>query len=131
MGAWGHEPFGNDDAADWLCELLESDDHSVIETALDAVATDADEYREAPECSSAIAAAEIVAAMLGRPSPSLPSEAAEWVVGKPEPSQALVARAVRAVSAVFQESELQELWADSEDYKSWEAVTTDLLARLG
>ena len=34
MGAWSHEPFGNDDANDWAYELEETEDLSHIEAAL-------------------------------------------------------------------------------------------------
>jgi hypothetical protein len=37
MGAWSHEPFGNDDAGDWALELEEATDLSYIEASLDAV----------------------------------------------------------------------------------------------
>lgn len=30
MGAWGHGPFDNDDAGDWVWELEESEDFSVV-----------------------------------------------------------------------------------------------------
>ena len=30
MGAWGHDNFENDDASDWLYELAESEDLSVV-----------------------------------------------------------------------------------------------------
>lgn len=131
MGAWSHEPFGNDDAADWLSELEESNDLSVIESALSAVTDEAEEYLEAPQCSSALAAAEVVAALLGMPAKSLPEEATAWVSGKPQPTAALVAKAKGAVAAVLSSSELQELWAESDDYSQWQAATKDLLARLG
>ena len=38
MGTWSHEPFANDDAGDWLSELSESNDFSVIEGALNSLA---------------------------------------------------------------------------------------------
>ena len=36
MGAWSHEPFGNDDAGDWACELEEAEYLSYVEAELDA-----------------------------------------------------------------------------------------------
>lgn len=130
MGAWSHEPFGNDDTGDWLSELEQSKDLSVVETAINAVTDDAEEYLEAPQCSVALAAAEVVAALLGFPSTSLPEEAVGWTRGKSRPSAPLVAKAKRAVSAGLEASELQELWAESEDYSQWKAGAKNLLARL-
>jgi hypothetical protein len=37
MGAWSHEPFGNDDANDWAYGLEEAEDLSYVEEALNAV----------------------------------------------------------------------------------------------
>ncbi|MEP7009716.1 MAG: DUF4259 domain-containing protein [Acidobacteriota bacterium] len=131
MGAWSHEPFGNDDAGDWLSGLGQAKDLSAIENALNAVTDEAEEYLEAPQCSSALAAAEVVAALLGKPNPALPEEAVSWVKGKPSPPSNVVAKAKSAVAAVLDSSELQELWAESEDYPQWQAITKDLLGRLG
>jgi hypothetical protein len=130
MGAWSHEPFGNDDAGDWLYELEGSTDFSAIESALAAVTSEAGGYLEAPECSAALAAAEIVAALAGKPITSLPDDAAAWVSGKGAPVVALIAQARSAVTAVLESSELQELWEDSDDYAAWQAITKDLLKRL-
>ena len=129
MGAWSHEPFGNDDAGDWVWELEKRKDFSLIEDALDAV-TREDEYLEAPECCEALAAAEIVAALLERPSASLPDNAAAWVVGKPRPPESLIKKANIAVGTVLRSSELQELWEDSDYYEEWQSVTKDLQDRL-
>ncbi|MDR3387104.1 MAG: DUF4259 domain-containing protein [Rudaea sp.] len=130
MGAWSHEPFGNDDAGDWVSELSNSNDFSKIESALNSVTDEAADYLEAPECSAALAAAEVVAALLGKPTKSLDEDAAAWVANKPRPTPELVSKATRAVSSVLESSELQELWAESEDYAQWQFVTNDLLARL-
>jgi len=58
MGAWSHESFGNDDACDWGHELAETNDLSVIESALDSVLAIGDDYLELSEASNGIAAAE-------------------------------------------------------------------------
>jgi hypothetical protein len=131
MGAWSHEPFGNDDAGDWIYELEDSTDFSVIERTLAAVVTQAADYLEAPECTSALAAAEIVAALIGHPVATLPESAAAWVRGKAKPDDALIAQAKSAVTAILGASELQELWEESDHYAKWQEVTKDLLARLG
>lgn len=131
MGAWSHEPFGNDDAGDWIYELEESTDFSVIESALSAITAHAGDYLEAPECSTALAAAEIVAALAGRPIASLPDGAAAWISGRQRPSDSLIAQAKSAVAAVLESSELQELWEESDDYSQWQTITKDLLTRLG
>lgn len=66
MGAWSHEPFGNDDTNDWAYSysLDGVNDLSVIEATLNR-ALDAEEYLEALEASEAIAAVEVLAKLLG------------------------------------------------------------------
>jgi hypothetical protein len=62
MGAWGTEPFANDDAMDWIADLETAKDLRVVRAALDAVPGDGAEYIEAPVGCVALAAAEVVAA---------------------------------------------------------------------
>jgi hypothetical protein len=69
MGAWGFGSFDNDDAADWIFELEESSGVTALVSAFKAIKPD--RYLEAPECSVALAAAEVVAALRGRPLPTL------------------------------------------------------------
>ena len=58
MGTWGVGSFGNDNAADWIWELEEADDLSVVEAAIARVLDGVDELVESPEAEEAIAAAE-------------------------------------------------------------------------
>lgn len=71
MGAWGSGSFDNDDALDWVNDLEGSKGTAVIEFALQAVLDESD-YLEAPECSAALCAAEVVAALKGAPGQGLP-----------------------------------------------------------
>src|SRR5918996_298232 len=65
MGAWGAGIFDNDDAADWVYELEQAGDDSVLAETLAAVANaGADAYVEAPDAAAALAAAAVVAAAL-------------------------------------------------------------------
>jgi hypothetical protein len=131
MGAWGHDSFDNDDAGDWVYELEESSDMSVIDEALNAVTDDAEEYIEAPECSMAIAASEVVAALHGKASESLPESVQAWINGKPKPDKFITAKATRAIDAVLKNSELKELWEENaEDYPKWLAVLNDIKSRI-
>ncbi|EMI41733.1 DUF4259 domain-containing protein [Rhodopirellula sp. SWK7] len=131
MGAWGHSTFDNDDAADWVADLEESTDMSDVIQALCGVTDDAEDYIEAPECSSAIAAAEVVAALNGNPSADLPGSVREWIEGKPIPDAGLNTKACNAIDAVLSDSELKELWEENaEDYPKWVACLTDIKARI-
>lgn len=130
MGAWGPGSFENDDAVDWLADLVDGGGMDVVQSAFDGVA-DA-EYLEAPEASAAVAAAEVVAALAGRAMDDLPVEAAEWVAAhQRHPGEMLVKRARAAVQRVRTGSELNELWEeDGADASEWHAAVDDLLRRL-
>lgn len=132
MGTWGTEIFANDDAMDWIAALEETDDIGVVERALRTV-NDADGYLEAPDCSVALAAAEVVATILKKPGPDVPSEVFEWIarVGRELPPS-LPDDARRAVDRVGSDSELLELWGEAGDpgLGAWRATLTELRGRL-
>ncbi|HXG08753.1 MAG TPA: DUF4259 domain-containing protein [Gemmataceae bacterium] len=129
MGAWGHGSFENDDALDWVGELEGAEDTEPISEAFDAV-LEAEDYLEAPEASRGIAAAEVVAALIGQPAAKLPGEVTSWLVGKKPPKPALVQKAQRVVKRILKNSELKELWAESEDSAKWQQEVEGLLHRL-
>lgn len=131
MGAWSHNSFDNDDALDWIADLTESTGTKAIVDALDSVTDKAEDYIEAPECSIAIAAAEVVAAMNGKGAESLPPEVKEWLTGQSAAGAALTAKARSAVDAVLSNSELKELWEENaDDFPRWTALLNDLKSRL-
>ena len=132
-GAWDIGPFDNDDALDWVWELSESEDLSVVNQALQNV-IDTSGYLEAPTASMAIAAAEVVAALKGQPRAQLPEDVVEWVkMHGFEVDADLAASARQAIAHIRDEdsSELAQLWSDSADAaKEWRSELTDLEQRL-
>ncbi len=127
--------FGNDDAADWAGDLADGGTAAQVEELLREVAgLPADEHLESGLGSEALAAAELVAAALGRGLPANPySEAGlAWVAQHPEVAklQELARAAVERVRGG--ESELVELWQDAEPtgYETWQSAVADLLTRL-
>lgn len=132
-GAWDVGAFDNDDALDWVWEVTESSDLTVVAIALDGVSPESD-YIEAPTGSYALAAAEMVAALNGKPSAQLPAELAEWVATHDyEASPQLKARALRAIALVqdIDRSELAQLWSESDELASeWRAELERLKERL-
>jgi hypothetical protein len=134
MGAWGSDSFDNDDAMNWLAEL-EAEGLPAVGGAIQAVIELAPEYLEASICSAGLAAAEVIAALRGRPSASLPSEVQSWVgvvASEPggDPGKKLVDNARRAVDLIATNSELRELWAGSNESEKWRQSVADLQARL-
>jgi hypothetical protein len=133
MGAWGVLAFDNDDANDWAYDLEKADDLSLIESAFDTV-NEAEDYLGAPEASNALAACEVLARLNGKPGykNSYTEKVDEWVAAHPQtPSAELLSRASAVIDRILGEnSELKEMWADSDENDDWLASVDDLRQRL-
>jgi hypothetical protein len=131
MGAWGVGNFENDDALDWITELSDAEDSVLIEETLKAVTERGEEYLESPEACKALAAAEVIAALKNAGSGNLPDEVKEWVGSHRQTTgNNLVSMARNAIEHIKTNSELQELWGETEQAKEWQGVLDDLMARL-
>jgi hypothetical protein len=132
MGAWGSGPFENDSALDWANELVDGDGLGPLQSALDCTAKSTFDYLDVDLGSAAIAAAEVVAALMRKPTSSLPANVAEWIEEHPiKVTHALVAEAAAAVDAAAADnSEVHDLWRESDGYDEWRAAIDDLRARL-
>ena len=129
MGAWGTGAFDNDDASDWVDEL-EDGGIDAIESALDDAVRSSD--LSAPTDVNAIAAAEVVAAAIGRPLPGLREDIAALVAHvAPSVTPEHTARARTAVERVLNASELAELWAEADNGDEWRGLVQDLIAEIG
>jgi hypothetical protein len=131
MGAWSHEPFGNDTACDWAYELDDATDLSIIESAIDAVLDEELDYIDASDAEEAIAAIEVIAKLLGQgtQTDSYTERADEWVQQvKLLPHPELIQKAKTAIEVILSEkSELVELWGDNED---WQISMAQLMAAI-
>ena len=127
MGAWGLLFDENDDAADWLAEFGDAPDWSVVDQALNCADED---YLEAPDCSNALAAAEVVAAGIGKASPRLDPGIVEWARQAPDQAEARRQKAADVLSRVRDNSELSELWEETEEYADWQTSVNETLSRL-
>ncbi len=88
-------------------------------------------YLEAPDCSNALAAAEVVAALADQDSPNLPDEVKQWVHLRKHPGEQNLAKlALKAIERIRTDSELKELWDDSDHKEEWYAVLDNLERRL-
>jgi hypothetical protein len=130
MGAWSHEPFGNDTACDWSYGLLETSDLSSIEAALDAVMDSGEDYLDADLATEAIAAIEVLAKLRGQgtQADSYTEDIDQWVKQHPqEPSAGLLAKARQVIARISSpESELLELWEEGEEADAWKASLQQL-----
>jgi hypothetical protein len=133
MGTWALHSFGNDDAGDLVGDLVEGADLSPAQEALERVLSTTD-YLEAPEAQQGIAACEVIALVLGHPSAASQAEEelTAWVARvRPSLGEGVVSQAVQVVDRVFApDSELRELWEESDEFKDWQADVTALRARL-
>jgi Domain of unknown function (DUF4259) len=130
MGAWDAGSFENDNALDWVWDLAEAEDTSILEDAFSRV-TECDDYLKASACCTGIAAAEVVAALRKRPALKLPDKVTAFVarIDSP-PSAELVASALAALERINTNSELKELWDESESRDKWYQAIAELESRL-
>lgn len=131
MGAWDATSFGNDTANDWAYELENVNDLSYIEATLQKILDAGDEYIEGPDAEEAIAAAEVVAWLRGRPTPvnGFTRKIDAWVAAnRIQPPAALIQMAISAIDRIQQQpSELIALWDGNAE---WAAAMSDLRHRL-
>jgi hypothetical protein len=130
MGAFGTKNFQNDPAMDFKEEFVTNPSLETVENAL--LLNDyeeGEEYLEVDEACAALAAAEIVAAILGKPSADFPSNLQKTI--HPISSNTKLQKLARKiVKQIAKESELQKLWAEGDKLDEWLAVQKDLLNRL-
>jgi hypothetical protein len=134
MPGWGTGSFENEEAQSFLGQLksLGIEDLRPILVR----AADQEDYIEAPESSTAIAAAEVVAALLAAAkdetsSPAMPRKIVDWAgENKVAVPPDLVDLARRAVERVRTNSELKDLWLEAEGLNEWSASLRDLESRL-
>lgn len=132
MGDWDVGAFENDTAREWLIELVSGESTSAILRAIVNVAKlPATDYLQAPECEIAVAAAELVVAARGKPSSQLPQEAATWLSNRKfVAGKEVVAMALKVLRRIEENSELKEVWADTNSASEWKRSISDLKHRL-
>jgi len=129
MGTWGYRSFENDSSLDWAASLGSGGLKSIEET-FDAVLNSAD-APEAPACDEGVAAAESLAALLGKGAAEAPAEVTTWVSKqKQSPPAPLVAKARASIERILAESELKDLWEESGDAEKWRNEVLGLMQRI-
>jgi hypothetical protein len=133
MGAWGFSTFENEDAMTWIQNLTPQSVLDEVEAAIDLVASRGLEgYLETQECCCALAAAEIVAASLGRPAEIVPPEIGvlqAHINARSLPT--LAHQALTVIERIEAESELRELHEAADGMEAWMDQLDDLRVRLG
>ena len=123
MGAWGTRTFENDQAMDWLDSFRgEPTEQTLIAALLDPCES---EYSN-PE--GVVAAAEVVASLIGKPAP-VPHEELADLPPVEFDREALPRLAVVAIDRVC-ESWLNDSWAETDTYDQWVEEVSALRSRL-
>ena len=132
MGVWGAGSFENDEAADWIADFCEDPDEGLLLNTFTTITEmEKDGYLEASDCSACIAAAEVVAALKGAPHPNISSELKECVANlEMRVDRKKIDYALKALAVIKMDSELKELWDESQDSADWYAAMGDLETRL-
>lgn len=122
MSAWDVTAFGNDDASDWAAGLVDADNPVEFLKRTFALA-EGDGYLEAPDGSQLIAAAAVVAAAISGKAPQgFPEAVSRWLPGKADSIRGLAASAAAGLQRVKgEDSELRDLWRETEEFSAWEA----------
>ncbi|MEO1189096.1 MAG: DUF4259 domain-containing protein [Pseudomonadota bacterium] len=124
MGAWDTGNFSNDTALDFVDETKSlSDLNSRISAVLEGSA-----YLDTDLAAEALAAADLLAAKLGRPAPDFPEDLSLDALDLP--GEDALSNARQAALRISNASELAELWAESDAHAEWQNVITDLVERL-
>lgn len=129
MSAWGEAVFECDSAEEWAERLLSQGRTSMVLKPLTSIVkTRAGGVLEADLCAQGLAAAEVIAAVLGHPCRGLPYEIRDWLSERDfSPSPADIKLARDAVMRILTSSELRELW---ENASFWSTGLRKLVDRL-
>ncbi|MEJ2486572.1 MAG: DUF4259 domain-containing protein [Anaerolineales bacterium] len=130
MGAWDIGSFDNDEALDWVYELEKANDFSILEKSFETVIDQKGDSPDASDCTIALCAAEVVASLLDNPASDVPDEVLQWIEDKPEPSSELIKIAVKAIKVILDDSELKELWLETDEYQDWVDNVKTLIENL-
>ncbi len=130
MATWTVDTYGNDYALDWAQDLQETSNLEAIESTLDYALGEGE--LEAPFGAEALAAIDVLTRLQGKAGAAAMAEIDAWVAGrKQKVSPMLAGKAARAIERVLgADSELRQLWQESEHYEEWRAAVLALQARL-
>ncbi|CDG81457.1 DUF4259 domain-containing protein [Janthinobacterium agaricidamnosum] len=128
MATWSADAFGNDYAMDWAQDLQEYKNLELIETTLDNVIDSHEEILEAPFAAEALAAVDVLLRLLGKPGSEDIADIDGWVGRRQQNvTPPLIGKARAALARILSEqSELRQLWQESEHYDAWQSAVAAL-----
>lgn len=133
MGSWGHTNFDNDTAQDFVAAVDEEGVDRII-SAIEVIKTiEEDAYLDSDLCTEALAAIEYIATAKDRMAEDFPEDAEDWVTAhKAEllTIRGIVAKSQQAIDRIKNNSELKDLWEETEHFENWNKVLVDLDTRI-
>jgi hypothetical protein len=130
MGAWGIQPFEDDETADWLGDLIDATPLPFLKECLDLEGI---YYLEYMHCAGVLGSAVMIDGVLHGSKGNLPEEAVEWIDEHKKLKVApLVPAGIEGLNRLLgEDAELHELWRENEElYPQWKKLMLDLKARL-
>jgi hypothetical protein len=134
MGAWGIGVWENDNALDWAYELEDCNDLSVISRSIELI-LDSEEI-DSIEADEALAAIDVLARLKHQDfdSDGYDEEISEWIKTHKDLQipDSLWQQAKQALDKIVSEdSELYELWQESDSFEAWKKEMDILRGRMG
>lgn len=129
MGTWGIDIFDNDAAMDWLYSFRNHPTKEELNSTLENIINN-NTYIELDDGAAALAAAEIIAAIKGKKSNSYPEDLK--IFSDLPVTEALTNNAIKAIDIICEseESELRQLWKETEYFDNWMGTIIELKNRL-
>nr|WP_295869815.1 DUF4259 domain-containing protein [uncultured Chitinophaga sp.] len=130
MGAWGTRNFENDGSQDWIFDVIDSKDGGLVTDTLARIINHT-ETLETADCEEGLAAAELVAALMGKPSEDFPEDPLEKLdILNLIATKGLRTQAINAVNKITGTSEMKNYWEEAGQLEAWAAVQASLVKRL-
>ncbi len=129
---WNVGIFANDEALEWLANIIRTNQTASIFRALVEVAKlHPNGYPQSPDCEKALVAAELVAAARGMASKDMPDMATAWLKKSNfVAGNEVVQMALKVVKQIGAKSELKEIWDGTTQSRAWYQELYDLQKRL-
>jgi len=143
MGAWGIKNFENDTSLDFKDEILIKGKKLILNKIRFIIDFPKNNYPYSKDCEEALAAIEFVAAAKDRPCSDFPEDALQWIVDQDildfdtflhkyfmRTSIDIISFSIIAIDRIRNNSELNELWKETDEYNNWLNILDDLKNRL-
>jgi hypothetical protein len=132
MGSWGHGPFENDSALDFLQEAEAAPAREIRKLLRDILATPDGEYLDVDDGGAVWAACEVIARSLGRGGKETVGPFVRDLVARLKPKEELRQLALLALPRIAapETSELAGLWHEGGDGPRFDAELAELAERL-